>query len=290
MPLFEGRWACSPECMGELVAAAVRREMDRGGGSPRAHRIPVGLMLLEQGWITQDQLRQALGAQRSSAENGDPQRLGEWLVAHGRLGEQAVTRALSAQWNCPVISLENFSPEEVGIMLPRLLAEAAGAVPARAAGAKLLYVAFSGAVDRGLTWALEAMTGRRVAAGVACDSEFSSALSRYLETPAPRAQLLEVSSSWRLARELTARIEARRPVEARLRRVRDYFWLRMWYRTPDGGAASSLPASCIEDVLCTVGFRGSREGTPRAGGSAVFADKAVTGAVGDGGYGGADCG
>lgn len=251
MPLFEGRWACSPECMGELVAAAVRREMDRGVGSRHAHRVPMGLMLIEEGRITRDDLRRALGAQRSAAEAGAaPQRLGEWLVAGGALGEDAVMRALSAQWNCPVFSLAGFSPEEVATELPRLLAEAAGAVPVRAAGGKLLYVAFSETVDRQLTWALEAMSGKRVAAGVARDSEFSAALARYLETPAPRAQLLEASSSWRLARALTARIEARRPREARLCRVGDFFWLRTWYRVPAG----ARPESAIEDVLARVGF------------------------------------
>lgn len=249
-PLFEGQWACSPECMSERVAAAVRREMDRGSVGAHAHRIPVGLMLLDQGWISQEDLRRALGAQRSAAAGGgEPERLGEWLVRSGVLGEEAVAQALGAQWNCPVFSLQGFSPEDVGTALPRLLAEASGAVPVRVAGGKLLYVAFSGAVDRSLAWALEAMTGLRVAAGVARDSEMAEALARYRETPAPRAQLLEASSSWQLARALTARIEARRPAEACLRRVGWHFWLRMWYRGPGAAAAAA-----IEDVLATVGL------------------------------------
>lgn len=250
VPGFEGRWACSAECMSELVAAAVRREMDRGGMGPHAHRLPMGLMLVEQGRISAEQLRAALEEQRRAAEDsGESRRLGEWLVKSGALRETGLTRALGAQWNCPVLSTEESSPEEVGAALPRFLAEAAGALPLRMAGGKLLYVAFAGGIDRSVCAALEPMTGLKVVAGIAPDSEFRQALGQYLETPAPRARFLEVSSSWLLARALTKLIESEKPVEARLRRVHDWFWLRLWHRAPAG-----LPrCGEVEDMICALG-------------------------------------
>lgn len=250
VPGFEGRWACSAECMGELVAAAVRREMDGGGFAPHAHRLPMGLMLLEQGRISAEQLREALAGQRcAELESGEQRRLGEWLVERGVLDEAALTRALSAQWNCPVLTLDAFNPEETAGALPRFLAEAAGALPVRVAGGKLLYLAFAGNVDRGLGAALETMTGLKVVAGIAADSEFRRAQREYLETPAPRAHFLEAGSSWQLARALTRRIEAERPTEARLRRVHGWFWLRMWRR-----ASAGLPrVGEVEDVISAIG-------------------------------------
>ena len=56
----------------------MRREME-GRGTPvetHRHRVPLGLVMIEQGWITAAQLRGALEAQRASAAG----RLGHWLV------------------------------------------------------------------------------------------------------------------------------------------------------------------------------------------------------------------
>lgn len=259
-PAFEGRWACSAECMGELVALAVRREMDGGDTAPPSpHRLPMGLMLVEQGRITAGQLHQALRAQqRAREETGEAARLGEWLIRSGVLGETALTHALSAQWNCPVFSLGNYGPEEVAVSMPRFLSEALGALPVRAVAGKLLYVAFNGRIDRSLSYAIERMTGMRVAAGLARDSEFEGAQSLFLKVAAPRTRFLEAASSWVLVRAITRLIEAEKPVEARLVRIHDYYWLRIWRR---GSTGPGLPeCRAVEDLLATVGGTGRNSG------------------------------
>lgn len=249
-PGFEGRWACSPECMGEMVTAAVRREMDRGGLQPHAHRLPMGLVLVEQGRLSPGQLRQALAGQRQAGEESDEmRRLGEWLVERGVVDEAALTRARSAQWNCPVLPLDDSSPEETAAVLPRFLSEAAGALPVRVAGGRLLYLAFAEGIDHSVSAAVEAMTGWNVIAGIAPDSEFRRAHRAYLEAPAPRAHFLEAGNSWLLARALARRIETVRPVESRLRRVHGWFWLRMWRRAPLG-----MPrCGDVEDLIGALG-------------------------------------
>lgn len=67
-PVFESGWCCSPACAATRVEAAVAREMDARGNSVQGHRhrIPLGLAMLEQGWITQKDLRAALAAQRAA--------------------------------------------------------------------------------------------------------------------------------------------------------------------------------------------------------------------------------
>ena len=253
VPGFEGRWACSAECMQELVAGAARREMDGGLWNPaaRPHRVPMGLMLIEQGRISPAQLREALdGQQRSARETGEAVRLGEWLLRSGVLTEPALARALSAQWNCPVFSLAGYRPEEVAASMPRFFSEVLGAVPVRTAGERL-QVAFAGPIDRSLSYAVERMGGGQVDSGVACDSEWQRAQGRFLETRAPETRFLEAANSWVLVRAITKLIEAEKPVEARLARVHEYYWLRLWRRAATGLGLAACDA--VADLLCTVG-------------------------------------
>ena len=262
VPGFEGRWACSAACMEELVAAAVRREMDCGDRMPVPwnHRVPMGLMLVEQGQITPKQLQAALEVQRQAAEiGGETARLGQWLLRSGVLSEPALTRALSAQWNCPVLSLEGFQAAEMAATLPRFLCDAFGAVPVRSPSGRLLYVAFSERVDRSLTYALERMTGLRVAAGIAGETGLRTVQAQFLSTKGPAIRFLEAASSWILVRAITRLMEQVRPAEARLVRIHDYYWLRVWRRHAPG---PGLPAcNAVEDLLATLGVQGEAIGT-----------------------------
>lgn len=256
VPCFEGRWACSPQCMAELVLAAVRREGFGGDVAPSSryvHRIPLGLTLLEQGYLSHDQLREALGHQRETTGAAP---LGRWLVESGVLSETVLTRALGTRWGCPLLPLDDYRPEEVATAMPRFLSELVETVPVRVSGDRLLYLAFAGDVDRSLSYAMERVLGLRVMAGVARDSEFRAAQARYAGTPAPRARLLEASESRGLAQAIARLIETEKPAEARLARVHECCWLRLWKSAPE---PAGLPArSAVEDVLCMIG-RGWRD-------------------------------
>ncbi len=78
-PIFDAQWGCSGRCVLALVRAAVRRELGDGGGlspTPHRHRVPLGLLMLAQGWITHPQLQKALAAQRESGTG----RIGEFVM------------------------------------------------------------------------------------------------------------------------------------------------------------------------------------------------------------------
>lgn len=252
VPGFEGRWACSSECMAELVGAAVRREAGNEDAGPAAytHRVPLGLTLLQQGQITEEQLRRALdGQRRAAASTGAPLRLGEWLVECGVITEDVLARALGAQWGCPVVRLEGPRAATAAAVVPQFLAEALGAAPAGIAQERLVYLVFSNGVDRSLSYAVERMTGLRVTAGVALDSEFGPAQADFLAAVAPRARFLETASPGILVRALTKVIESEKPAEARLVRIHNWYWVRLWGNPPEPG----LPAvGEVEDMICTV--------------------------------------
>ena len=71
-PVFEGGWNCSADARQQRMRAAVRREFEgRGSGPSRyRHRMPLGLLMMEQGWITRRAVAQALEAQKTPGVAG----------------------------------------------------------------------------------------------------------------------------------------------------------------------------------------------------------------------------
>jgi hypothetical protein len=236
------------------MEAAVRRELEgrsAGEGLTAAnhrHRIPLGLVMLEQGWITSEQLRKGIETQRAAGQG----RLGDWLVSEVGVSEGLVTRALSLQWNCPVLALDRHDPERMATVFPRLFVEAFAALPLRLAAGSILYCGFEDRLDPVLTLAAERMFGLRVESGVVRGSLFQAAHARLLNAGFPRAELIEAASETPLVRALTRAVERVRPAESRLVRVHDCLWLRMWTRPqtavpPDGAAVEDVIVSFAAD-------------------------------------------
>jgi len=247
-PVFEGGWSCSAACTRARVQAAARRELAGRVTAPEAHRhrIPLGLTMLEQGWITAPQLRAALEAQRAAGGG----RLGHWLVRQQGVSEKLVTRALGLQWSCPVLPLEFHDAEALTAVLPRLFVDAFGALPLRVAAGQLLYLGFEDRLDAVLALAIERMTGLRVESGLVQGSEFGPAHLRMLGARFPPVTLIEASMEQAMVHALARAIEKSRPVESRLVRVHDCLWLRMFLR-PESAALTEPGA--IEDLICSIG-------------------------------------
>jgi hypothetical protein len=246
-PIFEGGWSCCSECTVARMETAVRREFETAGRTEEVyrHRIPLGLTMLEQGWITRNQLRSALEAQRAAGGG----RIGHWLVRHEGVSEHMVTRALGLQWSCPVLPLELHDAEGLTPVLPRLFIDAFGALPLRIAAGRILYLGFEDRPDPVLALVIERMSGLRVESGLVQESQFRPAHERMLEAKYPVTELLESASEPVLAKILARRLEAAKPVESRLVRVHDCLWLRMWMR-PQTGSVPELAS--VRDMICSL--------------------------------------
>lgn len=246
-PIFEGGWSCSAACIAERLAAAVRREFAAPFGVPvsHRHRVPLGLLMLQQGWIAVEQLKEALRLQQ---QNGFG-RVGQWLIAQQGVSEDLVVRALGLQWSCPVLPLDGHDPEGLAPVLPRLFIDAYGALPLRLSAGRLLYLGFEDRLDRVLCLAVERMSGMRVEWGMVQESKFRPAHERMLRSTFPAVQLIEAVSEPVLVQRLTRVLERARPAESRLVRVHDCLWLRMWRNAP----RSAVPAAAeVEDIVCTI--------------------------------------
>lgn len=175
---FEGRWYCSRGCLETILGGRVHAllsgfQQDR----PRAHRVPLGLLLLRSGAISHAQLREAIRLQRAAGQR----RLGDWLQQIADLSAQQLTAALAQQWGCPVFPLDNQAvPASWCDLIPLPVLESAAAVPAHAAAdARTLHIAFSDHVDHTLLYAVEQMLSCRTFACAAPEPAVHAQLDQF---------------------------------------------------------------------------------------------------------------
>jgi hypothetical protein len=239
-----------------MVRSALRREAGdgsvSGSAAPHRHRVPLGLLMLAQGWITQRQLRQALEAQRQAGSG----RIGEWLVSECGLEPEQITRGLGMQWNCPALSAEGFSPGTMALVMPGVFVEEFGMLPLRIAAGRILYLAFADGLDASAALAVEQMAGLKCESGILHESQFAPLRSRLLECESVKAGLESSPDTDSLAGRITAIIEQKQPVASRLVRMHRYYWLRLWLEKGTVGSLGNLPLSGedMRDYIFTVGL------------------------------------
>ena len=173
--LFEGRWYCEPACLDSVLEFRVRNLLS-GFVAPRTknHRLPLGLLLIDRGVISSQQLREALRLQRDAGAG----RLGDWLSQMGVVREQQLAAALGQQWGCPVFPLDHQTahPSWSG-RVPLPLLDSARAVPAHAsADGRVLHLAFGERLDHPLLYAIEQMLDCRTVACVAPEAKVAEFL------------------------------------------------------------------------------------------------------------------
>jgi hypothetical protein len=253
-PIFEAQWGCSGRCVLAMVRTAVRRELGDGVTSspaPHRHRIPLGLLMLAQGWITHPQLQKALAAQRESGTG----RIGEWLMRECGLEAEQIVRGLGMQWGCPVLTTEGLSPEAMALVMPKVFIEKFGLLPLRVAGSRMLYLGFADRLDASAAFAIEQMTELKVESGVVEGAQFEAGRSRVLACEGVDVKLESVEDKDAMAARITAILEQKQPIASRLVRVHQYYWLRMWLESGTLGKAGSLPVTSedMKDHVFTVG-------------------------------------
>ncbi len=259
-PIFEEEWGCSGKCLKTMVRAAIRRETGEMNGIgvdvPHRHRVPLGLVLLAQGWITHPQLQAALEAQKQTGQG----RIGDWLVQSCGLAEERVTRGLGVQWSCPVLAMNGFSPSAMALVMPKRFIAEFGLVPLRIAGASLLYLAFENRTNAAAALGLEQMTGLKVESGLLNGTQFRAAKKAVLEAESVPMTLDTAADADELSTRLTKVLESRQPLASRLVRVHQYYWMRVWLESGAMSGVGRIPSDTheVEDYLITV-----KDYTPR---------------------------
>lgn len=220
-PRFEQEWACSARCMEQIVAEAVRSQIEnwQPAATDRALRMPLGLILLSRGWITHQELQAALAAQRSAGSG----RIGEWLRQLHGISEETITKALGIQWNCAVLpsgipALE-FAPSHV----PALLRSKYGLALLRQGPDAVLYLAGKYRAEHAAARALEHMLGEPVHAAFLEDSAWGPE-----NIDAVDSTELHLPGRDGVVARIVELLEQIQPTDARLVRLHDHLWLRVW--------------------------------------------------------------
>jgi hypothetical protein len=210
--------------MERMIAEAVRSQIESWEPVPaeRALRMPLGLILLSRGWISHRELQEALGAQRS-AQNG---RIGEWLHRLHGISEETITKALGIQWNCTVLPSGMPGLEFACWLIPAFLRNRYGLAPLRQGSDRALYLAGKHRAEHAAARAMEHMLREPVHAAFLEDSAWDLA-NEDAATDTAELHLPGRDGVVACIREL---IEQSRPSDARLVRVHDHLWLRMWLR------------------------------------------------------------
>jgi hypothetical protein len=218
-------WLCSPQCL-EKEARSIFDQVSavRVPDPAPNHRVPLGLLMLEHGYVSEQQLRSALEMQTREGRG----RIGEWLQVLHFVTERQVLTALGVQWACPLLSLRQAPDPACCSMLPMPLLRALHCFPVRFMSAtRLLYVALCVRVNYRVLAAIEQIVGCRAIPGLVCDYKIDEWL-RQAQTLEPEVQVFDRSSGPAEMARITASYVARLSAEeVRVVRCGPYVWARL---------------------------------------------------------------
>ena len=153
--LNEQEWFCSPRCLEEsledhLLAYFFKDRLP----APVRTTMPMGLMMLARGVISDPQLREAIDLQRISGE-----RIGACLQRLAPISDEDIASVVATQWGCPVFPADSVQPG-CAMLVPCSLIERYRMLPVHLVSqGKRLFVGFCDKVNHTALLAIEQMLG-----------------------------------------------------------------------------------------------------------------------------------
>ena len=216
---LDGHWYCSPKCFEQALAFAIGHFLPGSAQTPaKAHRVPLGLMMLSRGLIDNEQLKRALKAQKDSGSG----RVGEWLRHLGAVSEEQVTQILGVQWSIPGFL-------ECAHLVPFPLLEVAEMVPVHhLPTSQHLYVAFVDRINYSALYAVEKMLECHTEPCVALQSQVLQALKELRSRPRPVEVLVDnISDPWEMASTILAEAVRQGAADVRVSGFDGFIWARI---------------------------------------------------------------
>ncbi len=214
----------------------------------KTHRVPLGLLMLERGFVDNDQLKQALKAQKDSGSG----KVGEWLRHIGAVNEEQVTQMLGLQWSIPVFPLNQSRRYlEYADLVPYPLLEAAEMVPVHyLPNSQMLYVAFIDRVKHSALYALEKMLQCHTEPCLALQSHLLQALKELSSRHAPVDVLAnDISDPCEIAAAISVHATKLEATDVRVSGFCGFIWARILAPTGSSDVLVQAPANSPEILL-----------------------------------------
>jgi hypothetical protein len=189
-------------------------------------RMPLGLILVDSGHLTDKQFRLALEEQKN--EGGE---IGEVLIRHSFATEKQVTAARAAQWGCPIFG----APKRLAKMLvqiPSILFETYSMVPLHyGAATNRLLIGFVYGIDYGALYTIEQMTGCKTQPCFVTPEDYQTQIQQErVETGEPgtlKALTVDAKSPAEMADSIYSRCIEIGAIEVLFARCKDHLWVRL---------------------------------------------------------------
>lgn len=165
---------CFPQCFErELQRRFANMTLIRAARRRPPHRMPLGLLMLSRGGLTDSQLRHALDDQQLHPGR----RIGESMQQLGYASEPQVIAALATQWCCPVLKALPQQIVECGVPLSFL--KKFQMLPVHfSAASRTLHIAFAGDIEYPALLAIEKMLDCRTEVCLTTPSSLEAAFKR----------------------------------------------------------------------------------------------------------------
>jgi hypothetical protein len=239
--VLQGVYYCTRQCLETALTAQLARLHVVAPALPPSNRIPLGLLMVARGWLTHQQVVEALAAQQSSHSG----QIGDWFETLGFATERQVTSALALQWGCPVATSLEAAALQPFDQIPLGILEAFQMLPLHFEPAtNTIYIAFGQRVDHAALYAIEQILACRTQPCVGGRRHIAEELIRMRQQPRPReiefGPMHEFAEIGRVSVSYMVRLGAD---EARLGRVGDFIWLRLRARSVNTDVMFRLKAA-----------------------------------------------
>ncbi len=230
---MDDRWLCSARCM-EAEARTAFEHMSMPKEPVARHRVPLGLLMLARGFLSEEQLQTVLAAQRQARQG----KIGYWAQRLNFATERQVLTALSLQWSCPVLALQTPPDFTCTEMIPWKLLQSLRMMPVRfIRSTGLVYIALCEGIDHAALLAIEQMLRCHVVPCLVSDHEMDGWIERKSSWRAPGVQVFNQTSGTAEMARITASYAGRLSAnQIQIVRCGRYGWVRL----TTGGNGSDL--------------------------------------------------
>jgi len=225
--LFEQSF-CGPDCFeaGARQKIVELLSLRNAQEKPPAMRMPMGLLLLSRGVLTQEQIKVALDQQRQSGGN-----FGEVAQELGFATQQHITAAVAAQWACPVFSLGD-RPLPADLHIPTCLLQLYEMLPVHFSTiGRRLMIGFVSRVQHHVLYTVEQITSCTATPCFISADEYRRHLqSLALATTENELLFDRTNSIPEIAKLVRNYVNQTGAAEARFGMCRDHLWVRIFGR------------------------------------------------------------